>query len=502
MLNNDPIFVGGWSGSSPGVPAIPDHASDRTTERRWESAETSRLNSAHWQSVQVTSDINDDLEEDLQTLQRRSRYEAQNNSLIEGAIETHATDIGGDNGPSLQVRTADPKFNETIETLWADWCQKCEYQHGLAMVDLIHGWVGQLWYTGEFLCQDIIGNYAMDYRLLDIGADRLDFTSRMRGNVVMGIEVNKTGQPIAYHIKEDEYSGRYKSVASSLIHHGFRRRFAGQLRGIPILAGGLQPIADLRDYETQVMDAARSAADGATWLVTDHPDAKFVPLKPTDTWVNLRRTARAAAPGWKPISVAATQPAATHRNFKEDKERDIGLPAEMPLMILRHDSSKHNLSSARYDGVRYSRSITRIQSWFNRRILDGALNRLIALSRLDGTLRIDSPSHLNIRWSWPKPPSNDPFKEAMASRIRLENGTTSLSEEIASTGGRPDQVLDQRQRDNETLADMGLPVILGAVPSSVEDHLLLLNDNQDTIDAAIGNQPQEEVDDDATQEPI
>lgn len=173
-------------------------------------------------------------------------------------------------------------------------------------------------------------------------------------------------------------------------------------------------------------------------MVTDHVDAKYVALKSTDNWAVHRRTARAAAPGWKPMGVNSTQPAATHRNFKEDKERDIGLPAEMPLMVLRHDSSKHNLSSARYDGVRYGRSITKIQAWLNRRILNKALYRLVALARLDGTLRMDAPGFVPVRWAWPKPPSNDPFKEAMAQRIRLENGTTSLTEEIGATGGRPD----------------------------------------------------------------
>lgn len=342
----------------------------------------------------------------------------------------------------------------------------------------------------------------MDYRLLDLGADRLDFSSRMKGDVVMGVEVNKTGQPQQYWIRDDYYSGKSRPVSASLIHHGFRRRFAGQLRGIPILAAGLQPVADLRDYETQVMDAARAAADQAVWLVTDHPDSKYVQLKPTDSWQIHRRTARAAAPGWKPMSVASTQPAATHHNFKEDKERDIGLAAEMPLMILRHDSSKHNLSSARYDGVRYSRSISRIQAWFNRRILNAALYRLVALSRLDGTLRIDAPKLLQLRWAWPKPPSNDPFKEAMAARIRLENGTSSLSEEIGMSGGRPDQVLDQRQRDNETLKELELPQIVGSIPTDVADYLTLLNDNQDQIDAAIGNSQPEETDDDSTQEAI
>lgn len=465
--------------------------------RGWESAETSRLNAAHWQAVQMTGDINDDLSDDLQTLQRRCVYEVQNNPLIDGCIETHATDIGGDNGPTLQVRTSDKTFNEQIESLWADWCQECEYQHGLAMVDLIHGWVGQLWYHGEFLCQDYYGNYAMDYRLIDIGADRLDFANRRKKNVVMGVEVNDSGQPQAYWVMDKGYTGKSRRVPSDLIHHGFRRRFAGQLRGVPILAGGLQPTADLRDYETQVMDAARAAADNSQWLVTEHPDAKYVPLKPTDTWGNLRRTTRAAAPGWKPMGVAATQPAATHNKYKEDKERDVGLPAEMPLMILRHDSSKHNLSSARYDGVRYTRSVTKVQSWITRRILNAVLYRLITLSRLDGTLRIDAPNRrLPLHWAWPKPPSNDPFKEAMAERINLENGSTSLSDVIAAKGGRPDQVFEQRRLDNEQLEAMGLPKIIGGIPTAVDDYLTLLNENQDAVDAALATAQATELPDD------
>lgn len=495
---NQSYYVGSFAGGSiqspPAVQAI-------STERRWESAETNRLNAAHWQSVMEAHDINEDLTDDLQTLQRRCAYEVQNNPLIEGAIETHATDIGGNDGPSLEVRTSNKVFNEAVESLWSEWVQSCEYQHNLALVDLIHGWVAQLWYNGEFLCQDVYGDRALDYKLIDIGADRLDFSGRRNKNTVMGIEVNDSGQPVAYWVTDLTLKAKSRRIPADLMHHGFRRRFAGQLRGIPILAGGLQPSADLRDYETQVMDAARAAADAAIWMVTDHVDAQYVPLKPTDSWSVHRRTARASAPGWKPMGVAATQPAATHRNFKEDKERDIGLPGEMPLMVLRNDSSKHNLSSASYDGVRYGRSVSRIQSWINRRILNQALMRLITLARLDGTLRIDAPGRVLATWAWPKPPSNDPFKEAMAQRIRLENGTSSLTEEIGATGGRPDQVLDRRAKDNELLKDLGLPQIIGSVPTDVTDYLTLLHENQDQVDQSIVNNYDQE-DDNADQEQI
>lgn len=463
----DGVFLVGscFSGSSQSSDVNPGDVSG--VARLWDSAQTDRLNEAHWQYVS-DQPINDDLTCDLQTLQRRSVHESINNPLIEAAIETHATDIAGDNGPSLQMTTGNRTFDNAIEKLWSDWTEHCEYQHGLALVDLIDGWVGQLWYHGEFLTQDKIGRTANDYKILDIGADRLDLYNPS-SRLVMGVEVDTDGRPIAYHITNpSENGGRtgVKRVPVQFINHGFRRRFAGQLRGIPYLASGLQTNADLRDYESQVMDAARAAADQAIWFVADHPDAPYTPFTPESRWNYGRRQARQAAPGWKPLQMQAHQPSAQYKDYRKEKERDVVIAAQMPLMILRKDSSEHNLSSARYDGVRYTRSITKIQSWFSRRALNRALERLIMLARLDGTLRVDTPeAGMKLRWAWPKPPSNDPVKDRMAERLGLENGTLSYSEALGNVGLRTDQTIAQRVRDNADLAAAGLPQFMGPVPT-------------------------------------
>lgn len=451
-----------------------DVSSASGVARIWESAQFNEYNAAHWKHVSDTP-INEDLTQDLETLQNRSRYEATNNPLIEAAIETHATDICGDCGPSLQSVTGKTKYDKKIEQLWEDWVANCEYQHGLALVDLLEGWVGQLWYHGEFLAQDVIGQSAMDYKLLDLGADRLD-SSFNAGNVVMGIEVNKSGQPIAYHVTDpgsaftrSALKRSTKRVPINLITHGFRRRFAGQLRGFPLIASGLETNAELRDYETQVMDAARAAADQAIWFVADHPDAAFTQWNENARWTWGRRQARQAAPGWKPVQMDSRQPAAQYKDYRKEKERDVVIASQMPLMILRKDSSEHNLSSARYDGVRYTKSITRLQSWFNRRILTYSLQRLIALAKLDGTLKIDPPRNRNVLvWSWPKPPSNDPVKDRMAERLGLENGTLTFTDALGNNGLRTDRVIAQRNRDNADLAAAGLPVIYGAVPTTYQ----------------------------------
>src|SRR5690349_8610549 len=70
--------------------------------RRWEAAETNRLNKTHW--AKATGDpINLDLQADLENLRIRSLFEAENNPTVEGIIKTYCDDVIGKNGPRFNV---------------------------------------------------------------------------------------------------------------------------------------------------------------------------------------------------------------------------------------------------------------------------------------------------------------------------------------------------------------------------------------------------------------
>lgn len=438
------------------------------SRRGWEAAVTDRLNYAHWENVS-TQPINDDLIADLQTLQERARYEAQNNGLVEGAIETHATDCVGDNGPALQMLTDDRDWNESVEQLFRDWSRACEFQHGLALADLLHGWVSQLWTDGEFLAQEIIGRSALDYQILDLGASRLSSPGMSTATTVLGVEIDGFGRPQQYWITDPQRTGttQRRSIPAAFICHAFRRRFPGQLRGIPILAAGLQPIGDLRDYDTQVMDAARAVADQAVWMISQHPDAPFLDVDPDTTAQIQRRTVRHAPPGWEPRTLDPRHPAANYLDFRRERQREVGSAAQMPLLVLRQDASQHSYSSARFDSIRYVRAVSRTQAWLGRRTLDRFLRRLVRLGRLDGSLP-PAGGRLSYRWTWPKAPHVDPEREASAERLRLENGTLSLSDAAAAYGLRIDDLIADRARVNAMLVDAGLPPIVGAIPSDYQ----------------------------------
>lgn len=455
----------------------------RSTSRSWEAAETTRLNESHWAGA--STDVLQSLSTDLPELQRRTRHESINNSLIDGAIETEQTNVVSSRGPSLQILTADNNFNAAAEALFAAWSVSCEFQDDLSLTDLIEGWVAQWKIYGEILIQEIVGRSVAQYKLHDLGAEALDFNVHGK-NIFSGVECDDAGRVIRYHICDPGTQTDKQRLPKEFALHLYRRRFAQQRRGFPGLASALEPTADLRDYDNSVSDAARAAADSAVFFVSNHPDAEF--KEPDQKVLPIRRRVRQyIRPGWDVKSLAATQPATTYASYRKEKHTDIGGALEMPWMILRRDASNHNMSSARFDGSRYARSVERLQVRIERRALTPIVRRLIRIAQMEGVLpmtpplknpalenlRFDFPEvALPISWTWPKPPPVDALKDAMSERIRIENGTLALSEAISAAGGRPDETIRLRSRDNADLIAANLPPIMGAIPSEIEPDVL------------------------------
>lgn len=443
--------------------------------RGFESADTNRLNEAQWSDVSDPQDINLDLLSDLKTLQERASHEAINNGLVEGALETYATDIAGAEGPLLQMQTDSKEFNTFFEQeIWKHWADDCEYRHGLALVDLTHGWCGQLWTHGAFLAQELIGETPWEYKILDIGDDRLDTNSYGVGDnePVLGVEVDKHGKPLYYLIDDPHAKNRVSRVPAAFIVHAFRRRFPNQQRGIPILASGLQPTSDLRDYDFQVLQASRAAANNAMWMVSKHPESTFKPQTAGTRLEYKSGQLRFAPTGWEPTQLDPRHPAANYKEYRMERQTEIGQPAQMPLLVLRQDASRHNFSSARFDSHRYTRAIERAQSWMGRRALDRFVLRLVQLHRLYGTFRdegIAFPKTMWWNWIWPKPPSVDPEREAMAERLEMENGTLPFVDAVRRKGRRPEQVIENRKLGNEMLVAAGLPPIMGEIAGTFYD---------------------------------
>lgn len=271
------------------------------------------------------------------------------------------------------------------------------------------------------------------------------------------------------------------------------------------MVSALSDAADLRDYDSQMSDAARAQADHAVYLVSRESPAEMS-IPATNTMPLKRRVMQYIRPGWEPKFTTSTMPAAQYPQYRKERHTDIANALEMPWMIFRKDASNHNMSSARFDASRYGEAVKRFAALFGRQLLNPIARRVIRLSQLSGLLGptpvkpgmellgLEFPEALiPISWTWPAAPPVDPVKEAMAERMKMENGTLTWSEAVAASGRRPEETLRIRVRDNAAFVAAGLPPLIGPIPTAIPPEALA---------AAMADPPETTPTDPATDAPM
>jgi lambda family phage portal protein len=436
-------------------------------KRAWESAWTDRINSDHWRAAKGASK-NLDLVDQGRTLRDRCEHEAQNNPLVEGIIDTHIVDLIGSGYPILQVQSDDEIYNEGLETFWREFWEMPDYNGQLSGADFLQLMVRGFWTAGESFWQlitDETADTVVNLRILGIHPRRIQTPAdHFTNDIIMGVHVTPTGRPTAYYVQEfDEVEvgipvmpSNYLRVDKVNMLHVYFPHEHGQLRAAPWLAPSLDTCAELRDYDTQVLDAARAAADFSVLLHTSHPDAQYLSVNESTTVE--RRTMRTLPPGWDAKMIQPEQPQTNYVEYRSERQRDIGRVKNMPLMTIRLDSAKHSYSSARFDGQVYQRGNVQIQGGIERK----ALNPLVWMVAREAELARklpQRPRNARLSWTWPVPPHVDPSKEAVAIHQRLLDGTIDYFTACAHFGSNGEDMIARRVRIDQLLQEAGLPTV-------------------------------------------
>ncbi len=406
----------------------------RTTLRGWSGAESDRLTEKHYGSAHGSA-INQDLVQDLTTLRDRCRWERQHNGILEGMARTHALDVVGPRGPTLQiVSKSNQDYADRLEDIWATWTENCDICEEGDFADLLTQDIVSEWDNGESLKQLVNDPQAagIQLRLQTIRAGRLASPYGLAGtdlrSVTLGVRRNTYGKPLSYFIREDVDSefvttvgNRYIEIGRQNMIHDFLKQEPGQVRGAPLMSASLHVIAQLRDWDRDVQQAMRMAAMLALIFYCESPNAKPAPMIGT---MDMEAGMMASAPpGYKVQQTTPGQPGQKYNDFRDAKLAEIGRPVGMPLMTVKLDSSNHNYSSARFDGQTYNRVIEARQGRMERKSCRPCLGRVEREAQLLGKLGRLRPDDLELKWGWPKRPHVDPGKEADAIHIRLEDGT-------------------------------------------------------------------------------
>lgn len=390
-------------------------------------------------------------------LRDRHRDLVRNDPHAAKAVSSWVTSLVGD---GIMPRTNDKKAMAAFNR----WCRQCDADgqlefygfQTLAVREMVEG--GEVFVRRRRRRRS--DGLVVPLQLQVLEADLLDSSKNgatANGNVaIQGIEIDAIGKRQAYwmfgeHPGSTVVGFRSRGLTSAPIPAGdvihLYEKQRTQMRGVPWGAPVLRSMRDLGDYEfaeiiRKKIEAAYVGAvmcedDGETGvtgaaknLITDthgNPIEQFEP----GLFALIR--------GAKDIKFNAPSAVAGYADYKKASLKTIAAGYRLPYELLSGDLSDVNFSSFR-GGLNEHRRLVGVLQWqlVIPTLCQTIWNWFCEAAYLAG--EIDTPE-VEVEWDPPRFESADPYKDAIADRTDIRNGTRSWQEVVAARGRNPDDVL-------------------------------------------------------------
>lgn len=412
-----------------------------------------------------------------------ARQLEQNYDVARGVLTTLVDRVVGPYGISWepQPRCKDGNIHEEFAgqllDLWRDWIKCPEVTHSLDYV-AAERLACRTWFRdGELLVQllegtvpDLLHGSRLPFSFELIEADQLpfDYDDESQG-ITQGVERNRWGRPIAYHIY-DSHPGdlqwrralKTRRVDAERILHPKMSDRIRQARGVSVFASVLRRLEDLKDYEESERIAARVAA-AMTGFIRRGTMEDYVPPEPGARDRTFRLTPGMVydnlMPGEDVGTIESNRPSSLLDPFHKAMQRSVsaGTGAGYASISRNFDGS---YSSRRQelveDWIHYEACTAYFAGQFSRPIRE----RFVRMAILTGLLKVPRELDLNTlddaEYFGPAMPWIDPLKEHLANKGMERAGHKSAQETIRSRGGSPRDTMDQIAAWRKRAKELGL----------------------------------------------
>jgi lambda family phage portal protein len=452
-----------------------------------------------------------DLLGDLDTLRSRSRDLARNNGIASGVQQTLVDNVVGiglrlvaqpDYRALGKTKEWAEEWAARTEALWRGWANtfECDAARVLTFAGLTQQVFRAGVLNGEALALPIwqpgAGKYSTRMQLVE--ADRLTNphgqmdSDSLRG----GVEVDRYGRPLAYHIRDshpgDWYGiwgsrsfggGRWERVPAEtewgrrrVIHIHDKER-TGQTRGKPLFSAILGDFKMLDHYRRTELQAAIVNSMIAAFIKTPLDSQTIAQMFGADVnstqyqqFLEQRREHVAGFRGGAMIPLnpgdevqpfLPSRPAAAFNSFCEGLLREMASAIGIPYELLVKDFSKTNYSSARAALVEAWRFFRGRRHWLATYWATPTYD--LWLEEMVNKGLVEAPDFYSERaayscakWIGAGRGWVDPVKEAQAAEMRLAANITTLEDECAEQGLDWEEVLVQRAREQQRMKTLGL----------------------------------------------
>ena len=484
-----------------------DAASDIqwATSSAFRAAEPGRLYSDRWIA---TNHPDTEVQYALKTLRAASRDLVRNNPYAAGAMDSIADNLIGWEGIRAKPTILGPdekpakRVNWELERGWAEWGDQ------YATVDGVESWfeterlIAKTWaMDGEVFLRHRRGwdnphGYAVE--LLD--ADLLDADYNMPRDsagreIVMGVEVDQYGRPLAYHFwreHPDEMGFRRERtrVLASDISHFFIRYRSGQTRGFPLFTPALTNFEMADGYTEAELVAARYHASKMGFITNNAPEAiqayaARLALQTQQGKGETRRRIKIGPgsveeldPGQGFQGFDPTHPSDSFDPFLNSIFRGLARSASMSHLTFTGDLTGANYSSMRA-GLLPERDHWRVlQNVIARRVHGPVRRNWLPMALLTGALDLPSSRASQYqavvwrgrRWQWV-----DPDNDLTAAEREVKLGLNSRQRLAADRGLDYEVVIDESADDIAYAKAAG--VYVGGVYTSLPSKTKLASSN-------------------------
>ncbi len=446
-------------------------------KRSFQAANIGRLFGA-WTINNTTLDA--ELKNGLRSVRARSRDLSINNDYYVKYLQLICANVIGHSGIKLQSRIVDfngkqdTVANSKIEAAFKDWGKSVDITGRLSWVDAQNMFIESVARDGEVLIKKIRNRkYKYGFKLQFLEADLLDenYNEQYKnGNQIkMGIEVDKFGAPIAYHLLQQQpgsdtyHSGNndYIRVPAEDIIHPFRVERPTQTRGYPWGVAAFTRIKNLEGYEEAAITAARIGASKMGFYTT--PDGQYTGDDKDENGNPISEM----EPGIfevlpEGMDFKSFDPDYPHDQFDAFMKRTIkGIASGLgiPYVSLASDMEGVSYSSIR-QGELEARDFWRtLQKWMIDNFMQPVFEEWLssALLTQDLALPFDKFDKFNAAqwqprgWAWV-----DPSKDVKAKVLEIENGLKSKTTVIGEMGGDYFDTQQQLADEKETEKALGL----------------------------------------------
>lgn len=425
----------------------------------------------------------EDIEDNVSILRQRTRDLYMGVPIANGAVKTMRTNIVGRGlrlKPNIDAELlgVSPEERRTlekqIEREWNIWAESTDCD--MARIDNFYE-LQQLVFLNWLISGDCLAvlpvkprlNQPYDLRVQLIEADRLcspDNCDTIDNKIVGGVEVDQSGEVVAYHIADHHpLSYAYADISWQRVEafgkttgrrnvlHLMNRERIGQRRGVPFLAPVIESLKQLGRYTDAELVAA--VVSGMFTVFIEKADASsedaIGSIIPEEVQVDAEdETTIELAPGAvidlnegeKAHDMNPGRPNANFGGFVEAICQQIGASLEIPYeLLMKRFNSSYTASKGALEEA--WKMFNMYRDWlatdFCQPVYEEWLTEAVAKGRIKAPGFFTDPvirkAYCGAKWNGPAKGMLDPVKEATAAEKRVQNGFSTRSDETMQMTG-------------------------------------------------------------------